>query len=175
MNRLTLIFFFMIFSFSLQASDLSNRGMSHIEIISETDGVSDLNGIHFIKTFHDNASDFSTYFGGGPVYVTLPEKNDEFPAIHAVAGANYHLSSLISLNAETGFDLIEEILIDDRGDESTSFEESNQIDFSISLGLVFNLNKSAYIKTYYRHHVFDGVFLPETVVDFTGIRLGVGY
>jgi len=176
MKKHLLVLLFSFASSNLYAASQLPAIDSSIEIISESDGTSDLSGFHFIKTFNDNASNFSGYFGGGAVYVSLPDENDEFPAIHAIAGVNYKLSSLLSLNAEAGFDLVEEIFSgDDRGDEFSNTEENNQIDYSVAVGLIFNLNKSVYIKTYYRHHVFDGIFLPETSVDFTGIRIGLMY
>jgi len=153
-----------------------NWNSASLEIVAETDGSAELSGFHFLKSFTDTASNFSGYFGGGPVYVSLPEANDEFVAIHALLGGNYHFSKLLSANAEFGFDLVEEILdSEDRGDESINNEIDNHVDFSIAVGLMFNIDKSIYLKTYYRHHVFDGIFLPETKVDFTGVRLGINY
>jgi len=146
-----------------------------LEIVAESDGTSELTGIHFIKSYKDSGSKISGYFGGGPVYVTLPDVPDQFPAIHALAGANFHLSKFLALNAEVGFDLVEEMFDDDRGDDTSNDLESNQVDVSIALGLLFQLDKSLYLKTYYRHHVFDGIFLPETKVDFVGVRLGIIY
>lgn len=147
-----------------------------LEIVAETDGSAELSGFHFLNSFTVSASNFSGYFGGGPVYVSLPEANDEFVAIHALLGGNYHFSELLSANAEFGFDLVEEIFdSEDRGDESTSNEIDNHVDFSIAVGLMFNIEKTIYLKAYYRHHVFDGIFLPETKVDFTGLRLGINY
>ena len=146
-----------------------------LEIVAETDGTSELTGFHFIKSYKDAGSNLSGYFGGGPVYVTLPDVPDQFPALHALAGANFHLSKFLALNAEIGFDLVEEMLDDNRGDETNNDLEGNQVDVSIALGVLFQLDKNLYLKAYYRHHVFDGIFLPETKVDFTGIRLGINY
>lgn len=146
-----------------------------LEVVAESDGISELSGIHFIKSYKDNASKISGYFGGGPVYIKLPGVPDQFAAIHALAGANYYFSKFLAFNAEVGFDLVEEMLDQDRGDETTGTLDDNQVDFSVAVGLMFRPSKSLYIKTYYRHHVFDGIFLPETAVDFTGVRVGFSY
>jgi len=146
-----------------------------LEIVAETDGTSELTGIHFIKSYKDPASKFSGYFGGGPVYVKLPDVPDQFAAIHALFGGNFNLTKFLAVNAEVGFDLVEEMFDQDRGDENSGTLDDNQVDFSIAVGLMFRPSKSLYIKTYYRHHIFDGIFLPETKVDFTGIRIGFSY
>lgn len=54
-------------------------------------------------------------------------------------------------------------------------EESNEIDYSLSAGIQINLDKSFYLKTYARYHVFDGVFLQPTEVTFVGARLGLAF
>lgn len=145
---------------------------SAFEIVAESDGTNQLTGFHFIQTFKGSHSKLSGYFGAGPVYVKLPEADDEFPAIHALAGTDIHLTKFFSLSGEIGFDLIENILLDDRGNQQTYDEESNKVDISFALGVKFDLEKKLYVKAYYRHHIFDGVFLPETKVDFTGVRVG---
>lgn len=160
------------------ASDLSNlpSTKTHIEFIAEADEVSNLTGFHLITTLHTPNTPFDTYFGGGVVYVELPDENDAFLAIHAVTGINIKLIQQLALNFEFGFDLGEEIISgNDRGSPTFNGEESNEIDYSLSAGIQINLDKSFYVKTYARYHVFDGVFLPPTEVTFIGARLGLAF
>jgi len=162
-------------SFSSYAANTKPWRNAVLEIVAETDGTSELTGFHFIQHFDVSNSNSSFYMGGGPVYVTLPDVPDQFPAIHALGGFNYHFTKFLALNAEIGFDLVEEIFDQDRGDESSNTLEGNQVDVSLAIGVSFRFSQKMYLKTYYRHHVFDGIFLPETTVDFTGIRLGIMY
>ncbi|MCK5336739.1 MAG: hypothetical protein KAQ67_11275 [Gammaproteobacteria bacterium] len=147
-----------------------------IEVVAESDKVSNLSGVHFITTFKTPGNRLSSYFGGGIVYVSLPEEDEAFPALHVVTGINYRLIKPLALNLEFGFDLGEEIISgNDRGSPTFNGEEVNQIDYSLSAGLITTIDKSLYVKTYIRYHAFDGVFLPPTEVTFLGVRLGFSY
>ena len=147
-----------------------------LEIVAETDGTSELTGVHFLRGYKDNGKKyFSGYFGAGPVNVKLPDAQNEFTTIHGLVGANLHFTKFLALNAEFGLDILDQMLDDDRGDENSGTSDSNALDFSIAIGLMFRPGKSLYIKTYYRHHVFDGAFIPNTKVDFTGVRVGFSF
>lgn len=155
----------------------NNYTRTYFEVVTETDNIARLSGFHFLQSIEAaDGNSLAVYFGGGPVYVTLPDQQEEFPAIHALIGLNYSFSHLLAANLEFGFDLGEQILSgDDRGTPTLNGEQNNQIDYSLLAGVVFNLDKSIYLKSYARYHQFDGIFLKPTEVTLVGIRLGVNF
>ncbi|MDH5425003.1 MAG: hypothetical protein OEY29_08430 [Gammaproteobacteria bacterium] len=155
----------------------SSTHKNYIELISETDEVSDLNGFQFISYPYRSAQRLAPYFGAGLVYVNLPQQNDAFTAIHAIFGADYLFIRNIGLNFEFGFDLGEYIISggDEKGTVTVYGEQQNQVDFSFASGLTFKIDDNAYLKTYIRYHAFDGVFLPHTSATFFGAKFGYGF
>lgn len=177
---LTNLFILLIF-FTCNNAAASNASTpspkNYIELISETDEVSDLNGFQFISYPYQSGQPLTPYFGAGLVYVNLPEQDDSFTAIHAIFGADYMFTKNVGLNLEFGFDLGEYILSDgeDKGTVTVNGEQKNQVDFNIATGLTFKIDDKAYLKTYIRYHAFDGIFLPHTSVTFFGAKFGFGF
>ena len=175
--NLLCLFLLMPLTFSNAYARMGNNplgGSTYFEAVSESDGTSDLSGFHFISYIKSEALLWSAYYGGGPVYVNLPDQNSDFVALHAVTGGDFKLTNFLAINLEFGFDLGEQFISDDRDDSlpSANGEGGNQIDYSFAAGLVIDLHKSIYIKTYVRYHQFDGFFLPTTDVTMFGIRGG---
>ena len=158
-------------------SDNSSKGTVYIESIAESDNNSELYGFHFVAYMHDQAGPLDSYLGGGVVRASLSEHNESFIALHMIAGLDYMLTKNLGVNLELGFDLGEELISgeDEKGTPTVGGVTNNQVDFNFAAGVVFNLNKSMYIKTYVRQHYFDGVYLPDTSVTFAGVRAGFSF
>ncbi|MDH5394347.1 MAG: hypothetical protein OEY11_14260 [Gammaproteobacteria bacterium] len=148
------------------------NGQTYMEGIAETDGTASLSGVHFVTYAAANEARIKPYFGGGVVYVALPDQNDTFVALHAVAGTDFKLASHLALNIEAGFDFGEELISDDEGGTPIN---NNQVDYNFSAGVKIDFNSALYLKAYVRYHAFDGVFLPPTDVVFAGVRAGLSF
>lgn len=149
----------------------SYDGQTYMEGVAETDGTASLSGIHFV-TYASASSQIKPYFGGGVVYVALPDQDDTFLALHAVAGTDFKLSSFLALNFEAGIDFGEELISDDEGGTPIN---NNQVDYNFAAGVKVDFSSSFYLKGYVRYHAFDGVFLPPTDVVFAGVRAGISF
>lgn len=156
-------------------ADANKSNSRYLEVVTETDGSAELKGLHLLLSFTPKAA-YSLYFGGGLVYVDLPEQNESFPGLHAFAGVNLNLSRFLGFNLEAGLDIGESLLGDDESNiPSVDPRRSNQIDSNVSAGVVVYFKQLFYLKTYVRYHVFDGYYLPRTSVTMTGIRLGINF
>jgi len=177
--KLTALFLLMPLIFSNAYARMGNNplgGTTYVEVVAESDGTSELSGFHFISYLKSDASQWTAYYGGGPVYVSLPDENDTFVAIHAITGGDFKLTGSLGINLEFGFDIGEQFIINDEtGLPSANAETPNRIDYSFAGGLVIDLHKSIYLKTYVRYHAFDGVFLPPTEVTMFGVRAGIKF
>ncbi|MDH5516918.1 MAG: hypothetical protein OEY36_03735 [Gammaproteobacteria bacterium] len=148
------------------------NGQTYMEGVAETDGTASLTGVHFVTYAGNSQSQIKPYFGGGLVYVTLPDQDDTFLALHAIAGTDFKLSSFLALNFEAGIDFGEELISDD---ENGTPINDNQVDYSFAAGVKIDFSSSFYLKGYVRYHAFDGVFLPPTDVVFAGVRAGISF
>lgn len=173
---------FFLFTLSLSSTSFADAyrsnlgGITYFEGVAETDGTAELSGFHFISYVNNSNSPLAMYYGGGPVYVTLPEQNDSFLAIHVLTGADIMLTNNIGFNFEFGFDLGEQLISDeDESLPSANGTGQNNIDFNMSAGVVVNLDNTIYVKGYVRYHAFDGVLLPPTDIFMAGVRGGIRF
>ena len=149
---------------------------TYFELVTEGDGTSRLNGAQFITYMESNSSTWAPYVGGGLVYVELPDADDNFPAVHLLTGFDHMFNKIIGLNFEFGLDFGEYFL--SNGEEKglpSAVEESNDVDYSLTAGVVVKFDKTSYLKVYGRYHQFDGTYLPSTSVNFAGLRFGIKF